>query len=136
MSIEPNIDDKPLSDNAFQLVEPAEVNRRMTAGDTFVVNIVAEWCPDCTQNQKLHIDGFAQKMKSHKIDVLQVNVQFLKGDFISDEHKQLTIRFGGDGYPRTVLIDHGDVVDQNNIEIMTEETLSALAKKFIQIIDK
>jgi thiol:disulfide interchange protein len=118
----------------LQIVEPVEVNRRMAVGDTFVVNLVAAWCPDCTHRQELHIGSFAQKMKSHGIDVLQVNVQLLKGDFIGAEHEQMTTQFGGHGYPRTVLINHGIVVDQDNVEIITEDTLSQLARKFIQIL--
>jgi hypothetical protein len=73
-------------------------------------------------------------MKSHGIDVLQVTVQLQRGDFISAEHEQMTTLFGGHGYPRTVLINHGDVADQNNVEILTEEMLSELAKKFLKII--
>lgn len=120
--------------NALQVVEPVDVTRRMAAGDTFVVNIVTSWCPDCSVRQKQHIDGFAQNMKSHDVDVLQVNVQQLKGDFLSAEHEQLTDQFGGRGYPRTVLIRHGVAVDQDNVEVVAEDTLSELANKFVQII--
>ena len=134
MTIEPNPNNKAQSASPLKNVEPAEVNRRMTMGDTFVVNLVAAWCPDCTERQKLHIGGFAQKMKFHGIDVLQVNVQLLKGRFIGVEHEQITNQFGGHGYPRTVLIKHGNVADQNNVEIIAEDTLSELARKFIQII--
>ena len=126
--------DKTQSASLLKIVEPVEVNRRMAAGDTFVVNLVTAWCPDCTERQKLHIDSFAQKMKSQGIDVLQVNVQLLKGYFIGVEHEKITTVFGGHGYPRTVLINHGNVADQNNVEIITEDTLSELARKFIQII--
>jgi hypothetical protein len=35
-----------------------------------------------------------------------------------------------------VLIHHGNVADQNNVEIITEDTLSELARKFIQIISE
>lgn len=136
MGIELNANDKNQSASQLQIVDPVDVNRRMAAGDTFVVNVVAAWCPDCTERQSLHIGGFAQKMKSHGVDVLQVNVQLLKGDFISVEHEQMTTQFGGHGYPRTVLINHGNVVDQNNVEIITEDTLSALAGKFIQMLAK
>lgn len=134
MKIELNSKGKAQPASTLQMVEPAEISRRMAAGDTFVVNVVTAWCPDCTERQKLHIGGFSQKMSSHGIDVLQVNVQFQKGDFISIEHEQITTQFGGHGYPRTVLINHGNVADQNNVEIITEDTLSELAQKFIRII--
>ncbi|MFT6908837.1 MAG: thiol:disulfide interchange protein [Oleiphilaceae bacterium] len=134
MGIETSPNDKTQSASLLKIVEPFEVNRRMASGDTFVVNVVTAWCPDCTERQKLHIGSFAQKMKSHGIDVLQVNVQLLRGYFIDAEHEQITTQFGGHGYPRTVLIHHGNVADQNNVEIITEDTLSELARKFIQII--
>ncbi|MBM9518992.1 hypothetical protein JWG39_04075 [Desulforhopalus vacuolatus] len=136
MKIKPDPNDKTPSANTLQIAEPAEVNRRIAAGDTFVVNVVTAWCPDCTERQKLHIVDFAQKMKSHGIDVLQVTVQLQRGCFRSAEHEQMTTLFGGHGYPRTVFINHGDVVDQNNVEIITEETLSELAVKFLQIRDE
>jgi len=134
MGIKPSPNDNTHSASLLQIVEPVEVNRRMATGDTFVVNVVTAWCQDCTERQKLHIGSFAQKMKSHGIDVLQVNVQLLRGYFIDAEHEQITTQFGGHGYPRTVLINHGNVADQNNVEIITEDTLSELARKFIQII--
>jgi len=121
------------NNNRTQTVEPTEVNRRMAAGDTFVVNVVAAWCPDCTVRQKQHIERFAQEMKLHDIDVLQVNVQLQRGEFISAEHEAMTTQFGGHGYPRTVLIRHGNIADQDNVEVVTEEGLSVLAKKFIKI---
>jgi len=135
MELDSSFDNKVQLTSVLQIVEPADVNRRMVADDTFVVNLVTSWCPDCTERQKLHIDGFAQKMKSHGVDVLQVNVQQSKGDFISVEHEQITNQFGGKGYPRTVLIRHGVAVDQDNVEVITENTLSELASKFIQIIE-
>ncbi|MFQ3236757.1 MAG: thiol:disulfide interchange protein [Paraglaciecola sp.] len=136
MGIEPSPSNKTQSASLLKIAEPVEVKRRMASGDTFVVNVVTAWCPDCTERQTLHIGSFAQKMKSHGIDVLQVNVQLLRGYFIGVEHEKITTQFGGHGYPRTVLIKHGNVADQNNVEIITEDTLSELARKFIQIIAK
>jgi len=133
MNTESRFNDKTQQVSFLQIVEPAEINRRMALGDTFAVNVVAAWCPDCTERQKLHIESFAQKMKSHGVDVLQVNVQLLKGNFIGPEHEQITTQFGGHGYPRTVLIKHGNVADQNNVEIITEDTLLELARKFLEI---
>lgn len=134
MGVESSSNGKTPPASTLQPVEPTEVYRRMAAGDTFVVNVVTAWCPDCTERQKLHIGGFTQKMKSHGIDVLQINVKLLRGDFIDTEHEKITTKFGGHGYPRTVLINHGGVVDKNNVEIITEGALSELARKFIQLI--
>ena len=100
------------NNNLIQIVEPSEVTRRMSAGDSFVVNIVAAWCPDCTVRQKQHIENFAQEIKPHGLDVLQVNVQEQRGEFISLEHENMSNQFGGHGYPRTVLIKQRTVADQ------------------------
>lgn len=133
MAIQPSSNNKKLSKEILKIVEPTEIHRRMTLGDTFIINIVTAWCPDCTVRQKQHIDYFASKLHAHGMDVLQVNVQLVKGEFISTEHEQLTNQFGGHGYPRTVLIKQGKVADQNNVEIITQESLSELAIKFIQM---
>ncbi|MGX9419047.1 hypothetical protein ACWU4D_17040 [Vibrio sp. WJH972] len=119
--------------SGLQIVEPDDINRRIASGDTFVVNVVTAWCPDCTERQALHIGRFTQEMHSHGIDVLQVTVQLSKGNFISVAHEKLTELFGGHGYPRTVLINHGKIADQDNVEVITETTLLELAKKFVQI---
>ncbi|MDN3612556.1 TlpA family protein disulfide reductase [Vibrio ostreicida] len=121
-------------DRALQIVEPEEVNRRIAAGETLVVNIVTAWCPDCTQRQQPHIEGFAQQLNAHNIAVFQVNVQQTKNAFISTAHEALTELFGGRGYPRTVLIQQGVVTDKDNVEIITQEGLSALSATFIQSI--
>lgn len=134
MGIESDSNGKKEYAGSIQIVDPVDIYRRMAAGDTFVVNVVTAWCPDCTERQSQYIDGFEKKMQLHGVDVLQVVVQIKKGDFISSEHERVTTQFGGPGYPRTVLIKHGDVVDQDNVEIITEDTLSALATRFAQII--
>lgn len=133
MSIQPSSNNKNLSYESIKIADPTEVSQLMTLGDTFIINVVTAWCPDCTVRQKQHIGSFAHKLHQHEIDVLQVNVQLVKDEFISAEHEQLTNKFGGHGYPRTVFIKQGNVLDQNNVEIITQESLSALATKFIQM---
>ncbi|REG82125.1 TlpA family protein disulfide reductase [Marinomonas pollencensis] len=112
-------------------VDPADVYQRMALGETFVVNVVTAWCPDCTERQKPHLAAFVKEMASHEVAVLQVRVQLEKGCFISPEDEKLTLQFGGPGYPRTVLVKAGRVVDQDNVEVITPEGLATLAAKFI-----
>ena len=38
-----------MSNDISSHVTLAEVEARLAAGDTFVLNQVAEWCPDCTE---------------------------------------------------------------------------------------
>jgi hypothetical protein len=51
MGIEPSPNNKTQSASLLQTVELVEVNRRMATGDTFVVNVVTAWCPDCAENE-------------------------------------------------------------------------------------
>jgi len=117
----------------LQIVTPTEVKQRMAKGDTFVVNVVTAWCPDCTERQQPYMQDFVEALTAHHIEVLQLNVQLSKGDFITAEHQQLTQQFGGPGYPRTVLIKQGEIVDQNNVEVITYNALIELSQHFIKI---
>lgn len=116
----------------LQTVQPADIQRLINNAETFVLNIVAEWCPDCTERQVLHLDGFVSTLNEQAIDVLQMTVQVNKGEFISPEHEKLTDLFGGHGYPRTLLIKDGVVVDKDNVEVISEVALSELASSFIK----
>ncbi|MCE0492734.1 TlpA family protein disulfide reductase [Vibrio salinus] len=118
----------------LQIVEPTDVNDRIERKETFVVNVVTAWCPDCTERQSQHIDAFVQHLNEQHIDVFQVNVQMTKGVFISEAHETLTNRFGGHGYPRTVLIKEGVIADKDNVEVITETGLSDLSSKFIKLV--
>jgi len=53
---------------------------------------------------------------------------------LSDAHKELTQLLGGHGYPRTVLIQKGKIIDADNVEVISEEALDKLAAKFEQTI--
>jgi len=117
----------------LQIVTPTEVKQRMAKGDTFVVNVVTAWCPDCTERQQPHMQDFVEALTAHHIEVLQVNVQLSRGDFISAAHQQLTQQLGGPGYPRTVLIKQGEIVDQDNVEVITHSALLKLSQHFIKI---
>ena len=110
---------------------PAEVQERMKQQETFVLNVVAAWCPDCTERQEPNFPGFVQKMEEAGIPVYQCCVQMEKMVFISAEHESLTNDFGGHGYPRTVLIANGDMAD-SRVEVMDALALSMLADEFIQ----
>ncbi|AGF77632.1 hypothetical protein UWK_01060 [Desulfocapsa sulfexigens DSM 10523] len=112
-------------------LSPAEVQEQMNQKETFVLNVIAAWCPDCMVRQQPHFPGFAQKMETAGIPVYQCCVQTEKLIFISDEHQSLTDAFGGHGYPRTVLIANGVMVD-SRVEVMDALALSMLADEFLQ----
>jgi hypothetical protein len=115
----------------LQEQSPAEVRQRMKENETFVLNVVASWCPDCTERQQPNFPGFVQKMEEAGMPVYQCCVQTEKLVFISDEHELLTDNFGGHGYPRTVLVTAGKMAD-SRVEVMDALALSMLADEYVQ----
>lgn len=105
------------------------VIRKMQDQETFVINVVATWCSDCTQQQK-HLVSLHDAMREQNIEVFQLLAQHEKGVFVDIDHAELVQQFGGHGYPRTVLIKNGYIVSSDNVEMISEMQLSALALKF------
>ncbi|NOQ42087.1 MAG: hypothetical protein GQ563_06260 [Desulfuromusa sp.] len=116
-----------------QLLQPEEVKQKMAAGDTFVLNVVTDWCPDCSMRQHPNLPGFAGKMNDAGVQVFQLTVQHQRLVFLSDDHEQMVERFGGHGYPRTILIVRGKEVE-SAVEVMTGQDLAALADHFINLL--
>lgn len=112
--------------------EPETISELIAGKNTCVVNVVASWCPDCTVRQKPHLVTFAQHLQQAGIDVFEVNVQDQQRVYLSSAHQQMTEEFGGHGFPRTVLICDGQIVDSDNVEVMTLEGLEKLAIRFIK----
>lgn len=115
-------------------ITPEEILSKCTQNESFVVNIVTSWCPDCTVRQAMFIEDFAQKLISEGLDVYQCTVQRERDVFISQEHAQFTEKCGGHGYPRTVLFVRGDLTDWDNVEIVSEHGLGVLAVRFLEKI--
>lgn len=47
----------------IQELSPAEVRQRMQQKESFVLNLVVAWCPDCTERQQPNFPAFVQKME-------------------------------------------------------------------------
>jgi len=112
-------------------VSPQKIQQLIESKETFIVNVVASWCSDCTK-QASHIDSFADLFSSINIHVFQINVQDQRNQFLSSEHKALTNQFGGHGFPRTILIKKGRIIDADNVEVIENDQLLQLAEKFQQ----
>ncbi|MFT6141089.1 MAG: thiol-disulfide isomerase/thioredoxin [Psychromonas sp.] len=110
-------------------IDPAKANQLLNSNASFVLNIVTSWCGDCTA-QAENLPLFVKKFAVKGIAVYQVNVQDVKNQYLSAEHEALTVKLGGHGYPRTVLISNNKIVDPNNVEIVSREQLLILANKF------
>ena len=115
----------------MRFISVQDVEDKLANGDTFVLNIIAEWCPDCTRRQRPLIADFAIQLHEVGLDLVQVVVQAeVPRFFISDEAKALTKKFGGHGFPRTALVKEGKIVDANNVEVISEAGLIKLVSKF------
>jgi len=112
-------------------INPKEVQELMQKEQTFILNIVVSWCPDCVAQAK-NIADFTQEFIPEKVPVYELNVQNEKHVYLSEDHENLTIKCGGHGFPRTVLIKKGVIFDANNVEIISADQLASLACKFKQ----
>ena len=115
-------------------IAPHKVIEKMKDGETFILNIVTAWCPDCTVRQGPNFPAFVEKLSQHKIPVYQITVQNEPNVSLSEEHEKMTDLFGGHGFPRTVLIRSGEIADSDNVEVTSAVALSALVEKFIGLI--
>lgn len=108
----------------------AAVQKRINGQESFVLNIVASWCPDCTEEQAPNLAGFAEQIKP--LELVNLKVQEQKRVYLSEEHERFTKQLGGHGFPRTVLFLRGVAVDAENVEVLTADALRALAEHFLQ----
>jgi len=111
---------------------PDEIRARMARKETFVLNIVTDWCPDCVERQAPHFPAFADRMHRAAIPVFQTTVQKEKLVFLSGEHQELVDTFGGHGYPRTSLVVRGRILD-SRVMAMSAEELHELADRFLTL---
>lgn len=112
-------------------IVPSEIEKKSVAQETFVINIVTSWCPDCTVKQIVNLKMFSELLVKAGIKLYQCNVQDERGVFLSEECEELTSKCGGHGYPRTVLIKNGKIADSNNVEIVSIESLTKLSNRFL-----
>ncbi len=129
-----NVVDNVRSGLLLDDIMPEEIVHKRELGESFVVNIVTSWCPDCTVRQAQFIEGFASRLQAHGLHAFQCVVQHERTVFVTDEHKKLTENCGGHGYPRTVLFFKGQLVDWENVEIVTAQGLEELVVQFLKKI--
>lgn len=124
-----------MSHDISSRVTLAEVETRLAAGDTFVLNQVAEWCPDCTERQRPALPAFEAALARGGLPLLTLCVQQTRGVYLDEGHALLSARIGGAGYPRTLLVKDGQPasVDSglNRVEVMSEPELIAYAEALI-----
>lgn len=113
-----------------------ELASKLASLETFVINIITDWCPDCTQRQRPHLPGFSKMLETSGIPFYQLKVQTERKVFLSEEHREMTEKFGGHGYPRTALVIRGIIPETSDIEVVTSEELEALARSFIRRVEE
>ncbi|XOV80601.1 MAG: periplasmic thioredoxin of cytochrome c-type biogenesis [Aestuariibacter sp.] len=107
-----------------------EVQELITGKHSFVLNVIANWCPDCTEKQAPNLPLFVEQLDIVGLDVINLIVQEEKRVYMSRAHEDFVSMLGGHGFPRTVLYLDGKVVDANNVEILTKANLALLLEKF------
>lgn len=108
-----------------------QVKMSIAALDTCVINLTAAWCSDCTDQSK-NLDAFSEVLATKNVPSYTLAVQTEKNVYISTEHQRFTESLGGHGFPRTVLVINGKVVDADNVEVISLEQLKALSQQFLQ----
>ncbi|WP_413700950.1 redoxin domain-containing protein [Psychromonas sp. KJ10-10] len=107
-----------------------DIKKNLDTGETCVINLTAKWCSDCTDQAK-NMTVFSDALQKQQIDCYTLSVQSEKNVYLSPEHQDFTELLGGHGFPRTVLVINGEIVDADNVEIISEAQLKALSKVFL-----
>ncbi|MEG3753620.1 thioredoxin domain-containing protein [Psychromonas arctica] len=114
--------------NPIKMIKPDTFYEKIEQQDSFVLNIVASWCSDCTDQQN-NISSLVDTLDV-KLPVLQLTAQNERGVFIDQQHQDLVDEMGGHGYPRTILVIAGKVLSTDNVEVIKQQDLINLANKF------
>jgi len=108
-----------------------QIQMSLANGETCVINLTATWCPDCTE-QAVHLDAFSDKLASQQVPCYNAVMQIEKRIYLSDLHASFTESMGGHGFPRTILVINGNVVDADNVEVISAVQLAALSAQFMK----
>lgn len=100
--------------------------------ESFVLNIVAAWCPDCTERQAPNLLGFKKQLDEIGLSLYNLEVQKERRVYLNSELEDFVVGLGGHGFPRTVLFVDGTAKDTDNVEVLTAEQLSVLVTQFKQ----
>ncbi len=109
----------------------SEIQQWIEKEQTFVLNIVAQWCTDCTQQQSRYIASFSNQLASAGIEFAQLLAQTDKHVYLSEQVQRFVENLGGHGFPRTLLFVNGVASEASYVEVITQQGLEALAGHFI-----
>lgn len=112
-----------------------EVAELIAQNQSFVLNIVASWCPDCTEAQFPHTEQFRALLNEVGIEFYNLVAQEIKGEFLSPLHEALVESAGGHGYPRTTLWINGVLRENEHVEVTELDDLIALGTHFVQVVN-
>jgi len=108
-----------------------QIQQIIASGETCVLNLTASWCSDCT-DQAHNLEAFSHNLNAKQVTCYTFAVQQERNVYLSEAHQVFTEFLGGHGFPRTVLVTKGKVVDAENVEIISAQQLTALSEKFIK----
>jgi hypothetical protein len=64
-----------------QSLQPEEVKQKIAAGDTFVLNVVTDWCPDCSMRQHPNLPAFAGRLARGRCASISAHSPAASADF-------------------------------------------------------
>ena len=96
------LSEKPESEN-YKYIDPVHCKEIIESGKSAVIIIGADWCGDCI-NQKRNLAGFERALKELDIALYLFTAEGRNYDeFLSPEHKELTMRIFGTPLEETVF---------------------------------
>lgn len=108
-----------------------EVKSNIESRENCIINLTATWCPDCTDQAK-NLNNLSDALEEKQVDCYTLTVQEVRNVYLSDDHQKFTELLGGHGFPRTVLVVKGKIVDADNVEVISKEQLNLLAERFLK----
>ncbi|CAH0990296.1 hypothetical protein SIN8267_00388 [Sinobacterium norvegicum] len=118
------------------LISLGDIQQLVGNEQTFVLNIIAAWCSDCTERQAPLFNAFTELLAEQGITVYQLLAQQQKNQFIDDEIAAFVDSVGGHGFPRTVYFSRGLSTALNEIELITSDLLHDYSDKIVSVHEK
>ncbi len=119
--------------NTLLSISPAKFYEKVQNKHSFVLNVLANWCSDCTE-QQINIQAFSNLMAENQLEVLQLTAQKENRVYIDADYQALIEQLGGHGYPRTILVLKGQIVSSDNVEVISLDDLTKLASTFKNLL--
>lgn len=120
----------------INLISLGEIQQLVAEEKTFVLNVIAAWCSDCTEQQAPFIPSFAQNVQHQGIQFFQLLAQESKDQYLDNGIAEFVESIWGHGFPRTLLIDKGKPTAINQIELINQQQLQHFSQQVKAVIQR